>query len=87
MNSVLLNLSRKTEGFDFFLIYDFAHISRLLENCGYMPVIPAFSLLKQEDHKIKACLGYIVRPCLKKQNKITTYQNKKSWKYDLCMYF
>jgi hypothetical protein len=25
--------------------------------------------LRQEDHKYEASLGYVVRPCLKKQNK------------------
>jgi hypothetical protein len=32
------------------------------------PVIPAFRNLRQEDCKFKASLGYIERPCLKKQN-------------------
>jgi hypothetical protein len=28
---------------------------------------PAFQRLRQEDHQFKANLGYIVRPCMKKQ--------------------
>jgi hypothetical protein len=31
-----------------------------------MPVIPAFGRLRQEDEEFKACLGYAVRPHLKK---------------------
>jgi hypothetical protein len=29
-----------------------------------MPVIPVFGRLKQEDHELKARLGYRARPCL-----------------------
>jgi hypothetical protein len=32
------------------------------------PVSPALRRLKQEDHKFKATLDYIVRPCLRKTN-------------------
>jgi hypothetical protein len=31
-------------------------------------VTPALRRLRQEDHEFKNNLGYIVRPCLKKQN-------------------
>jgi hypothetical protein len=30
----------------------------------FMPVIPVAGKLKQENHKFKAILGYIVRPCI-----------------------
>jgi hypothetical protein len=32
----------------------------------YIPVIPAFGTLKQEDQEFMASLGYMVTPCLKK---------------------
>jgi hypothetical protein len=35
----------------------------------YISVIPAFLRLRQEDHNFETNLGYIARPCLKKQNK------------------
>jgi hypothetical protein len=31
----------------------------------FMPVIPALGRMRQEDHKFKVNLGYLVRPCLK----------------------
>jgi hypothetical protein len=34
-----------------------------------MPVIPALEILRPEDNKLQASLGYIVRPCLKKIKK------------------
>jgi hypothetical protein len=37
--------------------------------CWYMPIIPALGKLKQEDCKVKARLGYIVRPSLKKKKR------------------
>jgi hypothetical protein len=36
-------------------------------NRVYMPIIPAFRRLREEDHKFKANLGYIVRFCFKKR--------------------
>jgi hypothetical protein len=33
-----------------------------------MSIIPALRGLKQEDHKFKVSLSYIVRPCLKKRS-------------------
>jgi hypothetical protein len=35
-----------------------------------MPIIAAFRRLRQEGHKFKVSLGYIVRPCLKRKNEI-----------------
>jgi hypothetical protein len=35
-----------------------------------MSVTPALRRLRQEDHEIKASLGYTARPCLKKRKKI-----------------
>jgi hypothetical protein len=32
-----------------------------------MPVVPTLDWLRQEDHEIKANLGYIERSCLTKQ--------------------
>lgn len=37
-----------------------------------MPVIPAFSRLRQEEPKFKASLGYIGRPCLNKERNVVT---------------
>jgi hypothetical protein len=34
----------------------------------YMPVISTLGRKRQEDHKFKASLGYVVEPCLKKPN-------------------
>jgi hypothetical protein len=42
---------------------------------GPVPVIPALRMLRQEDHKFKANLSCIERPCLKKQT-TTTKTNK-----------
>lgn len=36
---------------------------------SYMPVIGALRRSQQENYKIKASLGYLVRLCVKKQNK------------------
>jgi hypothetical protein len=35
----------------------------------HMAVIPAFKGMRQEDGKFEANLGYVVRPCLRSQNK------------------
>jgi hypothetical protein len=32
-----------------------------------MPVIPALGKWRQENHKLKPSVGYIVRPCLQKK--------------------
>jgi hypothetical protein len=39
-----------------------------------MPIIPALERLRQEDHKFKASLGCIAKPCSKTQRK--NQQNK-----------
>jgi hypothetical protein len=41
----------------------------------HTPVIPALGRLKQKNHGFKASLGYIVRPCLKKKNRISSLKN------------
>jgi hypothetical protein len=33
------------------------------------PVIPAPRRLRQEDREFEGCLGYIVKPCVKKEKK------------------
>jgi hypothetical protein len=34
-----------------------------------MPVIPTLGKLRQEEHKFKASLDHIVRPCVKKKER------------------
>jgi hypothetical protein len=34
-----------------------------------IPVIPAFGRLREENHKFKATLGYIVRPCQRERER------------------
>jgi hypothetical protein len=41
-----------------------------------MSIPPALRRLRQEDHELKAILGYTVRSCLKQRNKQTN-NNKK----------
>lgn len=36
--------------------------------CGGIPVIPALRMQKQKDHKFKDILGYIVRPCQRRED-------------------
>jgi hypothetical protein len=43
-----------------------------------MPVIPTVGRWKQEDQEFKAILGYIVRPCLKKNQREKTLQERAS---------
>jgi hypothetical protein len=43
------------------------------------PVISALGMLKQESHKFKVSLGYMVRPCLKQSQK----ERKKNTKSQL----
>jgi hypothetical protein len=51
--------------------------------CKYMPIIPAFRMLRPEDHKFKISPGYIVRTCLKKKKKqnpkLTKIIHLKRW--------
>jgi hypothetical protein len=39
-----------------------------------MSVILAISRLRQEDHEVKASLGYIMRLCIKKKKRINIFQ-------------
>jgi hypothetical protein len=55
------------------------NISRM-DSClpwWHTAAISAISRWGQEDHKFKASLSYIVRPCLKKQR--NNKQTKKGW--------
>jgi hypothetical protein len=42
-----------------------------------MSIIPVLRRLRQKDHQIKANLGYIMRPCLKKKKKIVIISGSK----------
>jgi hypothetical protein len=39
--------------------------------------IPALRRLRQDDHKLKASLGYILTPCLKKKKTVANYLAKR----------
>jgi hypothetical protein len=45
----------------------------------FRPVIPAFGRQRQENHEFKAGLGYIARPCIKK-NQQENISNKANIK-------
>jgi hypothetical protein len=50
----------------------------------HTPVITALKKPRQEDYKFQTNLGYIVRPCLRKQNKRTIA--KKSPQLPSCLF-
>jgi hypothetical protein len=57
--------------------------SFLSERWWFMPIIPALGRLRKEDRKFEVSLGYLARPCLKKEYGLLNMENLKMFNKEI----